>query len=208
MTPAEDRAAATETARARTRAHRTRRRAPRACRRGAWSSRVTPSTPTYVCVDSGAGTEVSFEGTLDAAQTVPRPPPAASTSGRPPCELRVERHAASRSSPVPRPVGFEFTPAEPPEPLPLGRAPLRVRRPHERPRRHRRDGHRGAHRADQRPQRPLARRPPARAGRRAGPHHDHAATAPRTWRPSSASWRTRAWTWSSRAAASARRPTT
>src|SRR5215212_4868900 len=31
--------------------------------------RVTPSSPTYVCVDTGKGTGVSYEGTLDAART-------------------------------------------------------------------------------------------------------------------------------------------
>ena len=31
--------------------------------------RIAPTTPTYVCVDTGAGTEVTFEGTLEAART-------------------------------------------------------------------------------------------------------------------------------------------
>jgi hypothetical protein len=33
------------------------------------SLRVTPSTPTYICVDRGAGTPVVFENTIEAAQT-------------------------------------------------------------------------------------------------------------------------------------------
>lgn len=31
--------------------------------------RVTPSEPTYLCMDAGEGTDVVFEGTLDAART-------------------------------------------------------------------------------------------------------------------------------------------
>jgi cytoskeleton protein RodZ len=31
--------------------------------------RIAPTEPTYVCVDTGAGTEVVFEGTLDAPRT-------------------------------------------------------------------------------------------------------------------------------------------
>ena len=31
--------------------------------------RIVPATPTYVCVDRGAGTPVVFEGTIDTAQT-------------------------------------------------------------------------------------------------------------------------------------------
>jgi cytoskeleton protein RodZ len=35
--------------------------------------RVTPIEPTYACVDTGPGTEVMFEGTLDAARTFRNP---------------------------------------------------------------------------------------------------------------------------------------
>jgi hypothetical protein len=35
--------------------------------------RIAPIEPTYACVDSGPGTDVSFEGTLDAAQTFRNP---------------------------------------------------------------------------------------------------------------------------------------
>ena len=46
----------------------------------------------------------------------------------------------------------------------------------------------------QRPQRPVAGRPAARAGRSSWPTSRSAATGPRTWRLSCASWPTRAWT--------------
>ena len=79
--PSEDRAAATTTETApRTERTTTEREATPAPPRRV-VVRVTPSTPTYVCVDTGEGTEVTFEGTLDAAQTF-RGRGCASTSAR------------------------------------------------------------------------------------------------------------------------------
>ena len=86
--------------------------------------------------------------------------------------------------------------------------PASCRPARERARRHRRHGHRGADRPRQRPQRPVAVRAPARARRRPRAHRDRRRPARGHATRRCASWPSRGWTWSSRAAASARRPTT
>ncbi len=82
--------------------------------------RVTPSTPTYVCVDTGEGTEVTFEGTLDAAQTF-RGRRLRFNIGKTAVDVRVNGKKVP-IEPGPDPVGFEFTPSST-EPLPLGQRP-------------------------------------------------------------------------------------
>jgi cytoskeleton protein RodZ len=82
--------------------------------------RVTPSTPTYVCVDTGSGTEVVFEGTLDSARTF---------RGRR-LRLNLGKTAIGVSvngrrvpiEPGPDPVGFDITPRTT-RPLPIGQRP-------------------------------------------------------------------------------------
>ena len=136
--------------------------------------RVVPATPTYVCVDRGAGTPVVFEGTIDTHADLPR-----QARPREPRQARraalEERQARSRSrpartrsgSPSARRATRELPPGE--RPCASGVTSLVGR---ERSRGHRRDRHRGPDRPRPRPQRPVAVRPPARAGRRARPHHD------------------------------------
>jgi len=82
--------------------------------------RITPEAETYVCIDTGAGTEVRFEGILSAPQTF---------RGR---RLRANLGNTSvavtmNGEPVevgdgPDPVGFDFTPRST-TPLPLGERP-------------------------------------------------------------------------------------
>ena len=71
--------------------------------------RVVPSTPTYVCVDRGAGTEVTFEGTLDAAADLPREAAARATSASATWTFAMNGKRVP-VEPGPDPVGFEFTP--------------------------------------------------------------------------------------------------
>jgi cytoskeleton protein RodZ len=82
--------------------------------------RIDPEVETYVCIDTGPGTEVRFEGSLFEPQTF---------RGR---RLRVNLGNTSvtvtkNGKPVnvgegPNPVGFEFTPTTT-TPLPLGERP-------------------------------------------------------------------------------------
>jgi cytoskeleton protein RodZ len=70
--------------------------------------RITPITPTYVCVDKGAGTPVTFEGILDAPQTF-RGRLVRVNLGKTDVRLR----ANGRPVPLqagPDPVGFIFRP--------------------------------------------------------------------------------------------------
>ena len=82
--------------------------------------RIAPEAETYVCIDTGEGTEVRFEGILTSPQTF---------RGR---RLRANLGNTSvavtmNGEPVevgdgPDPVGFEFTPRST-TPLPLGQRP-------------------------------------------------------------------------------------
>ena len=82
--------------------------------------RITPLTPTYVCVDRGAGTQVTFESTLDAPRTF-RGRRLRMNLGKSLIEVRVNGERLD-IEPGPEPVGFEFTPGET-TPLPLGERP-------------------------------------------------------------------------------------
>jgi cytoskeleton protein RodZ len=69
--------------------------------------RITPLTPTYVCVDRGSGTPVLFENTIDAPQTF-RGKTLRVNLGKTDVQIRKN----GRRVPVaagPDPVGFEFT---------------------------------------------------------------------------------------------------
>ncbi len=82
--------------------------------------RITPSTPTYACIDTGPDTEVTFEGTLDGARTF---------RGRR-VRLNLGKTAVSVSvngrrvpiDPGPEPVGFDITP-DATRPIPIGQRP-------------------------------------------------------------------------------------
>ena len=118
--PSEDRAAATttETAQGTERTTTEREATPAPPRRVV--VRVTPSTPTYVCVDKGEGTEVTFEGTLDAAQTF-RGRRLRFNIGKTAVDVRVNGKQVP-IEPGPEAIGFEFTPSST-KPLPLGQRP-------------------------------------------------------------------------------------
>jgi cytoskeleton protein RodZ len=81
---------------------------------------VTPSVPTYACVDSGEGTTVMFEGILSERRTF-RAKRLRVNLGKTSVQLR----ANNRVVPVdagPNPAGFEFTPRRT-RPLPIGKRP-------------------------------------------------------------------------------------
>jgi hypothetical protein len=82
--------------------------------------RVTPTTPTYVCVDTGAGTEVSFEGILESARTF-RGRRLRVNLGKTAIDLRSNGKRVEVPG-GPDPVGFEFTPTST-KPLPTGERP-------------------------------------------------------------------------------------
>ncbi len=82
--------------------------------------RVTPSTPTYVCVDRGLGTPVVFENTIDSAQTF-RGKRIRVNLGKRDVQLRMNGKTVE-VTPGPDPVGFVFTPRGSRE-LPVGQRP-------------------------------------------------------------------------------------
>jgi cytoskeleton protein RodZ len=82
--------------------------------------RVAPSIPTYVCVDTGEGTEVTFEGTVETARTF-RGRRLRLNLGKTAVDLRVNGRRVP-IEPGPNPVGFEFTPRATRE-LPIGQRP-------------------------------------------------------------------------------------
>jgi cytoskeleton protein RodZ len=82
--------------------------------------RIAPITPTYVCIDRGAGTPVVFEGILEAPQIF-RGRRVRVNLGKTDVELRVNRRPVP-VEPGPEPIGFEFTPTSR-RPLPLGERP-------------------------------------------------------------------------------------
>jgi cytoskeleton protein RodZ len=84
------------------------------------SLRVTPSTPTYVCVDRGPGTPVVFEDTIDGAQTF-RGKRIRVNLGKRDVQLRMNGKPVE-VTPGPDPVGFAFTPRGSRE-LPIGERP-------------------------------------------------------------------------------------
>ena len=70
--------------------------------------RVTPATPTWVCVDRGAGTPVIFENTIDSAQTF-RGKRVRINLGKRDVELRKNGKSV-QVAPGPDAAGFDFTP--------------------------------------------------------------------------------------------------
>jgi cytoskeletal protein RodZ len=70
--------------------------------------RITPATPTYVCVDHGAGTPVVFENTIESTQTFRGKRVRVNLGKR---DVRLTRNGkAVPVTPGPDPVGFVFTP--------------------------------------------------------------------------------------------------
>ncbi|HEX6582528.1 MAG TPA: helix-turn-helix domain-containing protein [Thermoleophilaceae bacterium] len=84
------------------------------------SVRITPATPTYVCVDRGAGTPVVFENTIDSPQTF-RGKRIRVNLGKRDVQLRVNGKSVE-ITPSGDPVGFAFTPRRSRE-LPSGERP-------------------------------------------------------------------------------------
>ena len=84
------------------------------------SLRVTPASPTYICVDRGAGTPVLFENTIDAAETF-RGKRLRVNLGKRDVQLRMNGKPV-QVTPGPDPVGFAFTPRGSRE-LPIGERP-------------------------------------------------------------------------------------
>jgi cytoskeleton protein RodZ len=99
-----DQAAAPDTTTAETKA----KPAPKPPRPRRVALRVTPSTPTYVCVDHGPGTPVVFENTIDSAQTF-RGKRVRVNLGKRDVRLTMNGKAVP-VTPGPDPVGFVFTP--------------------------------------------------------------------------------------------------
>jgi cytoskeleton protein RodZ len=84
------------------------------------SLRVTPASPTYICVDRGAGTPVVFENTIDATQTF-RGKRLRVNLGKRDVQLRMNGKPV-QVTPGPDPVGFAFTLGGSRE-LPIGERP-------------------------------------------------------------------------------------
>ena len=82
--------------------------------------RITPASPTYVCVDRGAGTPVLFENTIDATETF-RGKRLRVNLGKRDVQLRMNGKPVP-VTPGPDPVGFAFTPRGTRE-LPIGERP-------------------------------------------------------------------------------------
>jgi len=82
--------------------------------------RITPNNPVYVCLDTGPGTDVTFEGILDAPRTF-RGRRLRVNLGK--TDVQVTKNGkAVQIDPGPEPVGFVFTPGSM-KPLPLGQRP-------------------------------------------------------------------------------------
>lgn len=70
--------------------------------------RVTPSEPTYLCLDAGEGTDVVFEGTLDAARTFRDPRMLRLNLGKRSVELVANGDPVTIAE-SPEPYGLEVT---------------------------------------------------------------------------------------------------
>ncbi len=82
--------------------------------------RVVPATPTYICVDRGAGTPVVFENTIESPQTFRGTRVRVNLGKR---DVRLTANGKPvEVTPGPDPVGFVFTPRRTRE-LPSGERP-------------------------------------------------------------------------------------
>jgi transcriptional regulator with XRE-family HTH domain len=82
--------------------------------------RVLPNNPVYVCLDTGPGTDVTFEGILDAPRTF-RARRLRLNLGKTDVRVTVNGKPV-QIEPGPEPVGFAFTPRSR-RSLPLGERP-------------------------------------------------------------------------------------
>ena len=82
--------------------------------------RIRPTEPTYACIDTGAGTDVVFEGVLDSARTF-RGKRVRVNLGKTSVALRANGKAVPLER-GPNPAGFDFTPRRT-RALPLGQRP-------------------------------------------------------------------------------------
>ena len=89
-------------------ARRKRRRAAPAPRPTQVTLRVTPTVPTYVCLDRGPGTEILFEGILSEPRDF-KDEKLRINLGKRSVELRANRKPVP-VEPGPNPVGYEFSP--------------------------------------------------------------------------------------------------
>jgi len=83
--------------------------------------RIVPANQVYVCLDSGPGTDVSFEGILDSPRTFHGGKRLRVNLGKTDLQLTVNGKAVP-IEPGPEPVGFAFTPRSK-KSLPLGERP-------------------------------------------------------------------------------------
>jgi hypothetical protein len=72
--------------------------------------RIAPTTPTYACLDTGQGTDVVFEGTLEAPRTFKHAKRLRVNLGKRALDMRVNGKRVA-IPPSPEPVGFDLTPA-------------------------------------------------------------------------------------------------
>ncbi len=81
---------------------------------------VAPAGPTYVCVDTGPGTEILFEGTLRLRAAL-QGKRVRLNLGKTSAKLTANGKAVPLE-PSPTPVGYDVTPTKV-QPLPPGRRP-------------------------------------------------------------------------------------
>jgi cytoskeleton protein RodZ len=83
--------------------------------------KIVPANQVYVCIDSGAGTDITFEGILDGPRTFRGGKRLRVNLGKTDLQLTVNGKAVP-IEPGPEPVGFAFTPSST-KSLPLGERP-------------------------------------------------------------------------------------
>jgi len=96
------------------------RRRSRPTRRSVATMTVAPTVPTYVCVDTGPGTQIVFEGTLDSSRRF-RGKRVRLNLGKTSAKLTANGRAVALE-PSPTPVGYDVTPSSV-KPLAAGRRP-------------------------------------------------------------------------------------
>jgi len=96
------------------------RRRPRPARRNVATMTVAPTVPTYVCVDTGPGTQIVFEGTLGSTRRF-RGKRVRLNLGKTSAKLTANGRAVALE-PSPTPVGYDVTPSRV-QPLAAGRRP-------------------------------------------------------------------------------------
>jgi len=82
------------------------RKRPRPARPAGVTMRIAPTIPTYACVDTGDGTEVVFEGTLEEARTFRNRQTLRVNLGKRSVELRANGKQVEIVD-SPDPIGFE-----------------------------------------------------------------------------------------------------